>query len=92
MPAKKKATTAAGSKKPAPEEPGIKISKFAVVRDGVKLRRAMNEALDNLPHPATLIPGRTKITLETLEDGQTRVEFEAAYRPPERGSRKPATE
>jgi len=86
----KKKTTAAGSKKPAPEEPGVKISKFAVIRDGVKLRRAMNEALDNLPHPSTLIPGRTKITLETLEDGQTRVEWEAAYRPPERGAHKSA--
>lgn len=90
MASKKKETVAAVREMKPAEEPGVKISKFAVVRDGVKLRRALNEALDNLPHPSTLIPGRTKITLETLEDGQTRVEWEAAYRPAERGSRRAA--
>ena len=74
---KKKKTIATETRKPA--EAGVRTSKFTMVRDGVKLRRAMNEALDNLPHPASLVPGRTKITLETLEDGQTRVEWEAAY-------------
>jgi hypothetical protein len=84
MPTKKKA---AGEKKT--EDDGVRISKFSLVRSG-PLRRAVNEAMDQLPHPKEIVPGRAKLEVEMLEDSQIRIEFEVGYRPEQRKPRTPA--
>jgi hypothetical protein len=73
--------TATGSKKT--EDDGVRISTFSVVRNG-PLRRAINEALDTLPHPSSLIPGKTKMTVELCEDSQIRINYEVGYKDPRR--------
>jgi hypothetical protein len=67
---------AAGSKTTGDD--GIRTSTFSVVRNG-PLRRVINEALDTLPHPNSLIPGKTKITVELCDDGQIQIDYSAGY-------------
>lgn len=79
---------AAGSKK---TEDGVKTSSFSVVRSG-PFRRAVNEAMDTLPHPKDMVPGKAKMSVELLEDEQVRIEYEVGYRTERRGRAKPAPE
>ena len=74
---------ATGTKKTT--EDGVRVSTFNVVRSG-PLRRAVNDALDTLPHPNSLVPGKTKITVELCEDGQVQIDYTAGYKDPRRGS------
>ena len=71
---KEKEVVAAGSKKTADD--GVRISTFSVVRSG-PFRRAVNEAMDTLPHPSSLVPGKTKMSVELCNDGQIRIDYKS---------------
>lgn len=71
--------TATGSK--STDDDGVRTSTFSVTRNG-PFRRAINDALDTLPPPSSLIPGKTKIIAELCPDGQIQIEYSASYRDP----------